>query len=546
MLDAGTTAIDSGMPPPETPPSGTFVDVTESAGLGYAQAPARDPDADAGVDWYDTHGLDGIGHFGSGGAAAGDYDGDGYPDIYVTRFGAPPILFRNLGDGTFADVTSQVGLSGDGFDTMGPLWADIDNDGDLDLYVTTYRAERYLLFINEGGTFTEAAVERGVALADGQIHQGFSAAAGDYDRDGYLDLHTCEWQYDLPAPPSPSHSRLFRNLGALAPGTFEDTTAAAGVALWNVFPVGDHAFSSDLSDLNADGWPDLVVASDFLTSRVFGNLGDGTFVDRTEHASFGTDENGMGLAIGAYDGDGLLDVFVTAIAWPGTPAGIGGNRLYRNQGNGTFADETDSAGVRNGRWGWGATFLDFDNDGDLDLSMTNGIGFPERIYIQFKDVPMRLWEHDGSGTMTEVAAERGLDDIGDGKGLLVLDYDLDGDLDVYVVNHVDGGRLYRNEIDQGHGYLRLKLIGRTSNRQGIGARVEVVREVGDAPLVQELRAGSNYLSQNEPVVHFGLGPGTEPLAEVRVIWPTPGERIVQIVRDVGRNQVLTIEEPAAD
>ncbi len=527
-----------------------FVDVTEQAGLAYRQAPVHS--SSGGSDWYSDNGLTGDAPFMTGGAAAGDFDGDGFVNLYVTRLDQPGILFRNRGDGSFEDVTHAAGLDLPGFRSVGAAWADVDNDGDLDLYVTTLGGGAFLLFINQGASFSEQAVARGAALADTQVRQGFSVSVGDYDRDGWLDLHTTEWQLGVTPKANPSHARLLHNRGAEGPalaGYFEDVTVAAGVVLDGppASSNGPLSLSSSFSDLDGDGWPDLLVASDFGTSKLFWNRGDGSFADGTAAASVGTDQNGMGMAIGDYDGDGALDWLVTSIYCDKQTIDTvfcGGNRLYRNNGDRTFRDDSDRAGVRQGGWGWGAAFFDYDDDGDLDLAMTNGIRFHGSDFQPYVNDPTRLWRNDGSASpMLESSRALGLVDYSDGKGLLVLDYDNDGDLDLFIVNHVLGGRLYRNDRDNGNGYLRLRLQGTSANREGIGARVSVKVSPGSAPQVRELRGGSNFLGQDEPVLHFGLGPGSAPIDEVRIDWPTPGTRKVQLLTGVARNQTLTITEP---
>ena len=231
----------------------------------------------------------------SGGAAAGDIDGDGSVDLFVTRLDAPDILFRNRGDGTFEDISDGMGLDKFNFQSNGVLLVDIDNDGDRDIYVTVLGAaldpinNRNCLYVNQGeDPFTEEAILRGVDIHSDQNHFTYSVSAGDFDRDGWIDLHVNEW-----VPSLPSHSRLLRNRGLEAPGFFEDVTTAAGVDLTDV-----HAFASTFTDLDQDGWPDLAVVADFGSSRLFWNNGDGTFTDGTEAAGVGTDENGMGSAFG--------------------------------------------------------------------------------------------------------------------------------------------------------------------------------------------------------------------------------------------------------
>ncbi|MAE68160.1 MAG: hypothetical protein CMJ18_28250, partial [Phycisphaeraceae bacterium] len=278
------------------------------------------------------------------------------------------------------------------------------------------------------------------------------------------------------------------------------------------------------TDLDDDGHPDLALVADFGTSRLYWNDGDGTFTDGTHDASVGTDENGMGSAIADFDGDGLLDWFITSIYDPEDTCGAGGcnwgttgNRMFRNLGDRTFDDVTDEAGVRDGGWGWGASGLDYDNDGDMDLAMTNGINFETDRDDPFETDRSRLWRNDGGGSFTEVGEDLGVTDVRPGKGLLTFDYDGDGDLDLFIVNHGDAPVLYRNDGGNENDWLQVRVVGVQSNRDGIGARVTVTPDL-DAPeqvLVREIDGGSHYLAQSDLVAHFGLGPSAGTVDRVR-------------------------------
>ena len=355
-------------------PGSAFIDVTESAGLRYLHhhyAPERHMQV-----------------FASGSAAAGDFDGDGWVDLYVTRLDDTDLLYRNQGDGTFTDVTEQAFGPAHlrTVKTSGAAWGDVDNDGDLDLYVTSLFSRRFHLFINLGtGRFQEEAVLRGASVSGDDPHFGFSVTFGDHDADGDLDIHTTEWRMatqlsgEMSENPPPGNARLLRNDGR---GHFEDVTQPAGVSMDGLPATLTHAlgqsFASRFVDFDSDGYPDLAVASDHGTSRLFWNSRDGTFTDGTEAAGVGTDAYGMGSAVGDFDGDGDLDWFVTSVYRPDSVTHTG-NRLYAYEGGRKFTDATDFAGVRDGAWGWGSAFFDFDNDGDLDLVMANGFNLPQQF-----------------------------------------------------------------------------------------------------------------------------------------------------------------------
>lgn len=474
----------------------------------------------------------------SGGAAAGDFDGDGWMDLYVTRINLPNQLFRNKGDGTFEEVGATAGVDLHSY-SSGCAWADIDNDGDQDLFVLTFETRNYL-YINDGtGHFEDQAVPRGVDLERflGK-HPSSSAAFGDVDNDGDLDLMATAWQLGADQINNPLN-RLYLNDGQ---GNFTDVTNEAGI----ITPTA--GFSPAIADVDMDGWQDILLASDFKSSVLYRNLGNGVFADQTEAANVGTDENGMGSSVMDIDNDGDLDWFVSAIYDPTECEGVGGcfwffsgNRLYLNDGQGHFEDGTDDWGVRDGGWGWGASGIDIENDGDLDLILANGMSFPlTDADDQFNDAVLRLWQHNGNGeSMTDIAVEAGVIAVGETRGVVVFDYDRDGDQDFYVVNNNRQPYLFENRsTDAGH-WLRVRVRGTQSNRDGTGAIVRLTTADGQVQ-TRVVGNNSNYNSHNEPVVHFGLGEATA-VAKLEVEWPVSGR--VQRFTDLAADQVLSIIEP---
>ena len=513
----------------------TFEDVTDTMGVSYRQK-------DELVFIFQVSMT--------GGAAAGDYDRDGWVDLFVTRHDDPPILFKNEQGVRFVDVTEAAGLSAaQPTGSNGAAWGDVDNDGDLDLYVTAYNSLRYFLYINDGnGNFTEEGNARGASLVSNDPHYGQSAALGDYDRDGFLDIHVTEWRVDVFTQNpngTPSHNRLLRNLGTANPGHFTDVTEEAGVTVDHIEGdggPGSWGFTSRFSDLDGDGWPDLAIAADWEESVLFWNNGDGTFSDGTLEAGVSKEDNGMGATTADFNGDGLMDWFVTSIFRARYPPHTG-NRMYFNNGDRTFSDATDSADVRNGFFGWGTSALDYDNDGDQDLVETNGFypsDSPEAV--RYAATPLRLWRNSGSGSFSEISASVGLTNYFQGRGILTFDYDRDGDLDIFVVNHVWRPVLYRNDGGNAKAWLRIRTIGTLSNRDGIGAFIKVIPDSSSPASfqVQEVSGGSNFLSQNEMTAHFGLGDHEGAVDRIEIYWPSG---VVQEIEGVATNTVVEAVEP---
>lgn len=476
----------------------TFIDVTIQAGINHVQTTEEDGDNIPGA-------------FMTGGVAAADFDNDGWTDLLFTRLNDTDILYHNNQDGTFTPLTATAGFT-QMTKTNGVVSGDIDNDGDCDLYMTALDTTNYL-YMNDGtGFFTLANSSRGAALDNGIHRLGQGATFADYDNDGYIDLMACDWGNPL----ADSQSRLLHNRGSAQPGFFDDVTTAAGIDVYRASTT--YRFAPRFVDLDRDGLMDLTIASDFHTSQLFWNNGDGTFTDGTLPANVGTDFNGMGTSFADYDRDGDLDWFITNITEDPDlpPTGFGGwNRLYRNDGNRVFTDVTEPAGVRDSRWSWGTTFFDYDNDGDADLIATNG--FTGTHWIMDRTF---LWNNN-EGVFTDVSDAEGITDRMQGRGLVHLDYDNDGDLDIVVVNNEAAPILYRNE-GNANDYLRITTEGTASNRDGIGAFITVLADI-DVPaekIVWEIDGGSSFLSQNERTAHFGLGMTNGIVDLVRIDWPS--------------------------
>ena len=511
--------------------------------------------------------------WGTGGASVGDVDGDGWPDVFMTRLAAPDHLFLNQGDGTFVDVAAQVGLEGCSW-TNGSVFGDIDNDGDLDLLVTSLGAHAHQLWINQRSEtgelrFIDEAEARGFALTSAQLHAGQSVTLGDVNRDGWLDVHVNEWitTGQLPAPTDPDFARhggrLLINLGE---GVFEDRSQAYGVTLEGADELGIFAFASTFVDLDEDGWQELVITVDSGSSRLFWNQAGASYLDGTQAAGVNLERSAMGSSFGDLDGDGRLDWFVSAIAeegvcaWDETPPCYdddhSGNRMYLAQGARSFAEASLELGLRDGDWAWGVEMFDFDNDADLDLALANGwYGRDNFGQLSHLDTPARLWLNPGAAAVQaavqgggepfeELAAARGLLDTEQGRTLLSFDYDRDGDLDLLITTHAGAPRLFRNEGGDELAWLRVELEGRSSNRDGRGAKLRVQVEPEGPWQVREVGAASHFLGEGELIQHFGLGPdfefGVDRVHRVEVEWPASGT--LDVFESVGGGETLRVIE----
>ncbi|MAW27762.1 MAG: hypothetical protein CMP98_03035 [Gammaproteobacteria bacterium] len=462
----------------------------------------------------------------AGGLAVADYDDDGDIDLFATGGDSDPNhLYENQGDGSFVELGRDVGLNFT-HRGSGPNFSDFDGDGDLDLFVGGVERSPFYLMENRDGQFYNVTSSSGIDLT---VDDTVSATFGDYDNDGDLDLFLSHWGASRRA----DTETLWRNNGD---GSFTSASIESGIAgqlIESVDSTGqemDRSFTPNLSDIDGDGDMDLLMASDFETSQVMVNNGDGTFIKITDRNVI-IDQNGMGAAVGDYDNDGDMDWFVTSIM---QPPDLFGNRLYRNMGSGTFEDATDEAGVADGGWGWAACFADFDNDRYLDVFHVNGwrAGDPDGGTENGDQV--RFFHSRGDGTFEEKASMVGLSDRGQGRGVACFDAERDGDIDIVIANNDQEQFVYyRNDSINNNHYLVIRLIGSGMNTRGIGAWVEVTTP--GSIQVREVRAGNNYVSQNPPEVHFGLGAATS--VDVVVRWPDGTETGLL---GVAANQLLTI------
>jgi len=474
----------------------------------------------------------------TGGVAAADFDNDGFVDLYVTVLNGADVLFRNRGDGTFQNVTQAVGLqtATSGLASNGALWVDIDNDGDQDLYLTTLGSaeavnqtpNRFFLFINNNGVFTEDAKTRGLALDDKATHIGQTATAGDYDLDGLIDIVVTQWT----GRKITAHTRIFHNLGF---GYFEDVTSDSPI-----FSLTEEFFFAPvLADFDKDGWPDLLLVGDFSTSKFYWN-NKGTF----ELSSTGccSDLQGHGVTVADFNEDGYLDYFVTSVASSDSCLAPCGNRLFIFDPAGRkFVDGTDAANVRRASWATGCAFLDFDNDADLDLIITNGVNFtaPNRNSAYETDPMVFFANTNGRQDLQDKSAEiLSPVDTGSGKGLITFDYDLDGKLDVFVARTGTTGLLYHNTDDSDNNYIKIQCSGILSNSEGIGAQITIT--IGAQKLYQELGVNSHFLGHSERTVHFGIGSNTR-VDLIEVYWPA--SNLVSTQTNVVANQLILIDEP---
>jgi enediyne biosynthesis protein E4 len=501
----------------------------------------------------------------SGGVAFFDYDNDGWLDIYLTNgsrldtrwpAGKEPTthLYKNNRDGTFTDVTEKSKIGRSGWQT-GVCVGDYDNDGWDDLFCTFWG--RNILFHNNGdGTFTDITRKAGLYQERGRWGTGCTFL--DYDRDGHLDLFVCNFvKLDPDAPISANNASfcqwkgiptmcgprglpgdtniLYRNNGD---GTFTDVSEKAGI----LKPGPRYSITAVSYDFDNDGWPDIYVAVDSEPSMLFKNNHDGTFTDIAVVAGCaynddGHEQAGMGVGVADYDCDGWLDIFKTNFADDTCD-------LYHNNGDGTFSDLSFNSGVgiNNSYVAWGCGFIDYDNDGWTDIVQVNGHVYPEIDNYKFGETfknPRLVYKNLGNGRFKDVSSEMGpgITTRFSSRGAAFGDYDNDGGMDVLILNMNDVPSLLHNVGGNKQNWIKLKLTGTRCNRTAIGARVRVV--TGKHAQMDEVHSGTSVMSQSDLRLHFGLG-NVETVDLIEVKWPTTQK--IERFTQVKANQILTIRE----
>lgn len=435
---------------------GTFEDVTKKAGVegnGYAM-----------------------------GVSIGDYNNDGYPDLFVSNYG-PNELFRNNGNGTFTDVTKKAGVAGGNECTAGAAWFDYDNDSFLDLYVGNY------LYYDPNYKYF-------------------------YAPDGFPGPMAYDSEKDV----------LYHNKGD---GTFEDVTEKMGIT-----DLDGRAMGVGVADLDEDGYEDVYVANDHTLNYLWHNDNGTHFTNKgvmsgTAFSQGGEAAVSMSVDFADYSGDGLLDMFVSDDTYCS---------LYQNRGNGLFSDEGISSGISMAAAqfvGWSSSFFDYDNDGDIDITKTNGA--LKHLYGQ----ESQIFENDGKGKFSDVSLKLGkyFSQEYVGRGSCTGDIDNDGDLDLFVTNLNDRCVLLRNNKGNQNNWFEMNLIGTVSNRDAVGARVRLTS--GGKLQITQKRSTTGYLSQGDPRLHFGLGKNDN-IERIEITWPS-GKK--QVLENVKANQILTVTEP---
>jgi hypothetical protein len=533
-------------PEPEQPSTPVrFTDVTKSAGIRF-------------VHFKGTNGTSTILEEAGPGVCVADFDGDGYQDIYFVNgrdlykrgIANRNALYRNNGDGTFTDVTEKAGVPGNAYG-LGCVWGDYDNDGFPDLYVTQYG--KNILYRNNGdGTFSDVTDKARVGGDDfGTVfHTG--ATFFDYDKDGKLDLYvggyanftstsqrTCTIGYSVATSCRPTvyggtPAVLYHNNGD---GTFTNVTKAA-----KIFQPKGLNLSAGAADYDNDGWPDLFVANDGIEAYLYHNNHNGTFSEVAMTSGMALTSNGSAMAamcisFGDYDNDGNLDLYISDFQ-------LASDHVWHNDGTGFFDEVSEIVGIKvptRNVLSFGGGFFDYDNDGWLDLFIANGHVYEEveRVTpeIHYKQINS-LFHNDGRGRFVDVtkASGDGFSKPYAGRGAAFADFDNDGNMDIVVANAGDPPLLLHNEGGAGNHFLNFKRIGTKSNRDAMGTRIRL--RAGDLSQIREISGGGSYLSQSDLRAHFGLGNHTR-ADTVDVSWPSGAH---QVFRDVEADKFYVIEE----
>jgi len=452
----------------------------------------------------------------------------------------PNLLYRNDGGNRFTDVAAAAGVArarpgGGGFLQSGPVFADIDGDGHLDLFIGGLEGDPSVVYRNNGdGTFLDVTSSSGIGSMT--AINTISASFADYDLDGDLDLALAHWGTPRPPDGLGGHGdteTLWRNDSDANNNDqgirFTNVSVLSGIAAILIARRGgysefrpnhldyDYTFVPLFARLDADRYPDLVLVADFRNTRQFMNngaqQGSVSFHDATDNTVI-IDENGMGVAAGDVDNDGDLDWFVTSIFGANQTVG---NRLYRNDGTGRMQDVTLAAGVANGSWGWGACFADFNLDGHLDIFHTNG--WTSTPFDDFAHDRSRLFIAQANGTFSNEAGVRGMTDDEQGRSVVCADFDGDGDEDIFMTNRGlenSGAFWLNNDTSNTNRSLTVRLVGAAPNTDAVGARVSVT--VGGVTQMREVAMGNNFTSQVPTPQIFGLGTATA-VDSVRIEWP---------------------------
>jgi len=462
-----------------------------------------------------------------GGIAVADFNGDGYTDIYfVNAAGSPNQLYFNNRDNTFTEAGHASGVD-NSINSWGTVAGDIDNDGDIDIYVTNYKAPNNL-YINDGnGKFTDMAVQAGVARSINPIDSGYSSSAtmADFDNDGFLDIYVLNRSIDNMQVTSDSAfaNNLYHNNGD---GTFTDMTSYSNFSELQV------ALAVGSSDYDNDGYMDIYVANEFGLDGLLHNNKNNTFTDLAPALNIPVTA-GMGVDYTDFDHDGDFEIYIT---------NLGSDIFLVNNGDGTVTNQDTAVGIYNSTMSWGVNIADYDNDGYDDIYVVNGSMVRIGIYPQANI----FYRNNGNGTFSNITNITGLGDIGDGRASVFLDADNDGFMDVLFLNilrdtenasdSIRGtAHLYRN-LGNNNNWITLKLVGVQSNKNAIGAKVKL--EAGNLTQYKEVRSGNSFASSQYMNPGFGLKDNTL-VDKITITWPSGS---IQELTNVSVNQILTVTE----